>query len=148
MEVKRLRLKLIKGVNSEGEIVYSEPYDLAEKMDISLLQKILKEKIFFPGFVLERSYFEKNDYNNEYGENEFHPILEVVYAIDYIDSFKFFDDVFFKTKYHIVKYSILEVRNYLKEILINSKYGIDDTLEYVVERLECSQKRKILKKVK
>ena len=143
MEVKRLRLKLIKGVNSEGEIVYSEPYDLAEKTDISLLQKIVKEKKYFPGFVLERSSFEKNTYNNE-----FHPIFEVVYAIDYINSFKFFDDVFYKTEYHIVKDSILEVRNYLKEILINSKYGIGDTLEYVTERLDGSQKRKILKKVR
>lgn len=139
---KKLRLKLIDGVNVEGKITYSEPYDLTEKVDIKTLQTLLKEKKYFPGFVLEKSFF------NEYEENEFYPIFEVVYALDYVNSFNFLNNVFYKTDYHIVKESILEVRNYLKEVLINSKYGIDDTLEYVDERLKDSQKIKTLKKIK
>lgn len=145
MEVKRLRLRLIKGVSSEGEIAYSEPYELTEQMDIKLLQQLLKGKKYCPGFILEKSFFENNNYHNEYGENEFHPIFEVVYAVDYANSFKFLNDVFCKTEYHIVKDSVLEVSNYLKEVLINSKYGINDTLEYVDERLGESQKIKTLR---
>lgn len=146
METKQLILKLIKGINFEGEIVYSDSYDLTDIQDIIELKKIIDKVEYVIGFILEKSFFEKGTYNQEYGENEFQPVMEVIYAENINNSFKLQNELFAKTYYHIIKNSIIDVKNHLEEIIIYSKYGINDVIERTNEMLNDTVKQKKYKK--
>lgn len=146
MDVKQIRLRLIDGVDSEGALTYSEAYDLCDKVSIETLGNLLIKKGYLYGFLVETSSFNEGTYNKKYGENEFRPFIEVIYAEDNIDSFKFINDVFNKMSYHITKDSILEVRNDLIELLINAKYSENDLIDYANRMLKYNGGKKKVKK--
>lgn len=147
MDVKQLRLKLISGINTDGEIIYSESYDLTDRSDIDLLQLFVNKIIYLKGFIIEKSYFEKDKYNQKFGENEFQPVIEVIQAQKIDNNFVLDNDIFRKMEYHVIRDSILEVRNDLNETLINSRYGINDVLEHTEEMLIHKEKTKKFAKI-
>ncbi len=147
MKIEQLRLKLIEGINYEGEIIYSNTYSLTDIKDINLLKLFINQNNYLSGFIIEKSYFKENTYNKKYGENEFEPVIEVICAEELNDNFKFCNEIFKKMTYQIIKNSILEVRNNLNELLINSKYGINDVIESTNEMIKYSSKAKKLKKL-
>lgn len=146
MDIKQIRLRLIDGVDSEGAFAYSEAYDLCDKVSIETLGNLLIKKRYLYGFLVETSSFYEGTYNKEYGENEFRPFIEVIYAEDNIDSFKFINDVFSKMSYHITKDSVLEVKNDLIELLINAKYSENDLIDYANRMLKYNGGKKKAKK--
>lgn len=145
MDVKQIRLRLIDGIDSEGAISYSDGYDLRNKIEVKSLEELLTKKGYLYGFLLETSNFEAGTYNYKYGENEFKPLVEVIYAEDSINSFKFINDFFRKMPYHITKDSILEVRNDLIELLINAKYSEYDLIDYANGMLKYNNSKKKVK---
>lgn len=146
MNVKQIRLRLIDGVDSEGALAYSEAYNLCDKTSIKILRNLLMKKGYLYGFLVETSSFNEGTYNKENGENEFRPFIEVIYAEDNIDSFKFINVVFNKMSYHVTKGSILEVRNDLIELLINAKYSENDLIDYANRMLKYNGGKKKVKK--
>lgn len=144
MDIKQIRLRLINGIDSEGTIIYSDAYDLCNKIEVKSLEKLLIKKSYLYGFLLETSNFEIGTYNQD-NENEFKPLVEVVYAEDNIDNFKFINNMFNKMSYHITKESILEVRNDLIELLINAKYSEYDLIGYANGMLKNNSKKKVKK---
>lgn len=144
MDIKQIRLRLINGIDSEGAIIYSDAYDLCNKIEVKSLEKLLIKKGYLYGFLLETSNFEVGTYNQD-NENEFKPFVEVVYAEDSINNFKFINNMFHKMSYHVTKNSILEVRNDLIELLINAKYSEYDLIDYANRMLKNNSKKKVKK---
>ena len=66
MDVKQLRIKLHEDINSIGEIVYSDSYDLTDRSDIDSLQLLINKIVYLKGFIIEESYFEKGTYDKKY----------------------------------------------------------------------------------
>lgn len=106
--IKQLRLKIINGVNSDGELVYSEDFDLMDIYDLKLLLKTCIKNLM-PGFLIEASTFEKGTYQNKEMLNEFNPIVEYINAEDRGKDFVFRDEIFSKMPYHFISESILDV---------------------------------------
>lgn len=146
MEIKQLRLKFFKGINSDGEILYSDSYNLNSKIDTNILKHIAKENKFLKGFIIEGSNFEEGTYNQDFKENEFLPIFEILHGENLGNEFKIGDDNFNKMPYHVIEDSILDVRNYLYEVLICSNGGINDVIEYTEEILINNKQFKKIKK--
>ena len=147
MDIKQLRIRLFQGVNSDGEIIYSDNYDLLDQNDIDLLKLFINKIYYLKGFIIEKSYFDKGTYDKKYGMNEFQPVIEVICAENKEDTFIYGNDIFSKMEYHVIKDSIIDVRNNLNELLINSKYGINDIMEYTEEMFVNSRNNKNLKKI-
>lgn len=139
MDLKQLRIKIIEGINSEGEFEYSQGFDLTNLSDVELFKHIEHKIKYLYGFILEGSSFEKGDYVQQTGSNEFNPILEVIQAADLGKDFKIGDDLYRKMPYQIIYDSILEVRNDLHDLLIYAQDGIDGVLEYKKEKIENSK---------
>lgn len=146
MDVKQLRIKLHEDINSIGEIVYSDSYDLTDRSDIDSLQLLINKIVYLKGFIIEESYFEKGTYDKKYISNEFQTVVEVICAENKGDNFIYDNNIFNKMEYHIIKDSIIDVRDNLNELLINSRYGINDILEYIEEMFINNKKIKKLKK--
>ena len=51
MDVKQLRIKLHEDINSIGEIVYSDSYDLTDRRDIDSLQLLINKIVYLKGFI-------------------------------------------------------------------------------------------------
>lgn len=146
MDIKQLRLRLIEGINFNGNIIYSAGYDLMDKSDIDLLQLLTNKITYLYGFVLEKSYFEINTYNKDCGKNEFEPVIGVVCDESWTDDFTIANDKNSNNSCYVIRDSILEVRNDLNELLINSRYGVDDTLGYAYGILTNNISNKKVKK--
>lgn len=139
MDLKQLRIRIIEGINSEGEFEYSEGFDLTNLSDVDFFKHIEHKIKYLYGFILEGSNFKKDDYVQQTGSNEFNPILEVIQADDLGKDFKVGDDLYRKMPYQIIYDSILEVRNDLHDLLIYAQDGIDGVLEYKKEKIENSE---------
>lgn len=146
MDVKQLRIKLHEDINSIGEIVYSDSYDLTDRSDIDSLQLLINKIVYLKDFIIEESYFEKGTYDKKYISNEFQTVVEVICAENKGDNFIYDNNIFNKMEYHIIKDSIIDVRDNLNELLINSRYGINDILEYIEEMFINNKKVKKFKK--
>lgn len=146
MDVKQLRIRLHEDINSMGEIVYSDSYDLTDRSDIDSLQLLINKIVYLKGFIIEKSYFENGTYDKKYISNEFQTVVEVICAENKGDSFIYDNNIFNKMEYHIIKDSIIDVRDNLNELLINSRYGINDILEYIEEMFINNKKTKKFKK--
>ena len=135
--MSRINIKLIKKIDSQGNFIYSNAFNLSDLLAINEIRKNAFYDFGY-GFLVEKE------------ENEIlFPILEVIHAEECENKLQINKFSYDKLPYQIAKDSILEVKNMLLEILIQFSCETEkeflENIHSMIEDCQIHKQKKISK---
>lgn len=135
--MQKIDIKLIEKIDSEGNFIYSNAFDLSDLFSINKIRKNAFSHFVY-GFLVEKK------------ENEISlPILEIIHAEENENKLQIDKFSYDKLPYQIAKNSILEVKNLLLEILIQFSCETEqeflDNINLMLEEYQVHKQKKISK---